>query len=144
MARTDRLHRRKLVREQRDGDHEMERQTWLVIGPRGATQFVCFFHPRGSWLADFASKSPSGMYTMTADGAAFMGVDIGYHSPTPRYGGQEPMGRCDVLKGDCFYDGSSLRATELLEVWAAEFFDEEVLYRYLELEYRDVFEGEDK
>ncbi len=66
------------------------------------------------------------------------GHDLGYHSPTPRAGGQEPMSNCDILGRRCYYDGSGLNADPVLRdlvrqgmpgVWAA-----------LEAYYRDTFE----
>jgi hypothetical protein len=60
-----------------------------------------------------------------------MATDLGYHSPTPRYEGQEQYGRADCYllpEGSCYYDGSGLNAVPILEafllygpmaVWAA-------------------------
>lgn len=40
--------------------------------------------------------------------------DLGYHSPVPRYAGQNSMGPCHFLGGKvCYYDGSSLNGKYL-------------------------------
>lgn len=67
-------------------------------------------------------------------------ADLGYHSPVPMYEGQNSMGECNLLGGICYYDGSGLRAEEVLEtliregsdaVWA--FLDEEYARRFEEV-----------
>lgn len=68
------------------------------------------------------------------------GWDLGYHSPKPMYKGQEPMsGKCHVLNGKCYYDGSGLNADLLLEGFLAG--GTEWLWPKLEEYYRHVFEG---
>lgn len=48
-------------------------------------------------------------------------ADIGYHSPKPMYKDQTTMGPCIFLDGkDCYYDGSSLSATEVYNVMLKE------------------------
>jgi len=140
--KTGRLVRRKVEKPERQGEDETLRSTWYVIGRRGAVQFVYFKHLAGGWMAEHAKTAPPGIYTMTADGHALMAVDVGYHSPTPRYDDQPSMGGCDVLEGDCFYDGSGLAGIRLLELWAENFFDDEVVWRYLELDYVETFHEE--
>jgi hypothetical protein len=56
-------------------------------------------------------------YRQIGDG---MATDLGYHSPTPRYEGQEEYGRmdCNLLpEGTCYYDGSGLNAEPVLEAF---------------------------
>ena len=69
------------------------------------------------------------------------GFDVGYHSPDPMYDDQEPMENCNVIEGDCYYDGSSLRAVE----WYNEFIfsgkDEELIWEKLERVWRGEFEN---
>ena len=63
-----------------------------------------------------------------------MGWDVGYHWPKPMYEGQTPMGKCDLLpEGNCYYDGSSLRADSWVEDFMAGGTD--WLWKKLEEEY---------
>jgi len=68
-------------------------------------------------------------------------ADIGYHSPEPRYEGQEPMEDCSYVSGGhCYYDGSSLAAQRFYDVMLREGGDG--LWRELEAYYLAVFETE--
>ena len=78
---------------------------------RGVVQFVM-------WVA----VAPE-LGLMTFDGRPMfpMALDLGYHSPTPAWEGQEPMDEeCELLGGRCFYDGSGLNAENLLGVLRTE------------------------
>lgn len=56
-------------------------------------------------------------YYSVRDAEGPQGWDVGYHSPVALYTDQQPA-ECDMMpSGKCFYDGSSLRATE----WAKKF-----------------------
>jgi len=117
------------LREHDCGIHGLE--VWFIlIGPLGAVQFAATF---GVYLPGLAGYS-AGKIT---------GFDVGYHSPTPKYQGQESM-ECELLPGGrCFYDGSSLAA----EKWTEEIFStrgdlpENVLWRKLFELYQETFEG---
>ncbi len=62
--------------------------------------------------------------------------DLGYHSPTPVFKGQDARPGCEFLNGcDCYYDGSTLAAADVFAtllsegtpgVWRrlAEFYDD--------------------
>lgn len=46
-----------------------------------------------------------------------MAADLGYHSPTPIFEGQDPMDNCHLLGGGkCYYDGSRLNAERIFTV----------------------------
>lgn len=70
------------------------------------------------------------------------GVDLGYHSPTPHYEGQDLMQEdCPILGGPCYYDGSGLNAEEVLHTLIYEGGD--AVRARLEDYYRRVFHEED-
>ena len=66
-----------------------------------------------------------------------MAVDLGYHSPVPRYEGQ--VGRlCHLLQqGKCYYDGSTLQAERLLSVLYSEGSDG--VWKALETFHQEIF-----
>jgi hypothetical protein len=71
------------------------------------------------------------------------GWDVGYHSLTPMYEGQETVSdSCEYLDGKpCYYDGSSLRADK----WVKDIFLKEGsdgIWREMEKEYVYQFETE--
>ena len=68
------------------------------------------------------------------------GWDVGYHSPRPRYKGQNPMdGKCEYVQGGkCYYDGSGLRADE----WVKDILlpqGSDGVWKALETEYHVLF-----
>lgn len=104
---------------------------WFILkGSKGAVQFAFMtgaypnhvqqeFHEKG--------LKPTG----------FMGMDVGYHSPKPMCEGQTKMD-CDLLpKGKCYYDGSALRATEVLQIYMEG--GDEAIWKFLETEYKERF-----
>ena len=69
------------------------------------------------------------------------GWDIGYHSPTPRYEGQEPL-HCEFIGGkDCYYDSSSLNAERFPDILLKE--GDEGIWRELEEYYKQTFGDEE-
>lgn len=107
---------------------------WILKGPKGAIQFVVLT----DWnLPHVAKELASKGYVSQP-----MPTDIGYHSPHPMYEGQAPMdGKCDVLGGTCYYDGSSLRADEPFRLLLEQ--GHEAVWRYMEGDYRARFEEPD-
>lgn len=68
---------------------------------------------------------------------ALMGIDVGYHSPTPRYEGQTFM-KCNILPGgQCYYDGSGLRAEEWFKIFLEE--GDAKIWQLLEQQYNELF-----
>ncbi len=78
---------------------------FILKGETAATQFMML---TGWYLPENRGKSHSGL----------MGTDVGYHSTLPLYDGQE-RNSCDIF-GECYYDGSGLRAIVLMEQFIAE------------------------
>lgn len=109
---------------------------FILKGPLGATQFVYYTCQHLEHVADelyFDSK------TRGYNPFKGMGADIGFHSPKPVYEGQTPMaGECDVLGGQCYYDGTSLGASEFAPTFLKE--GTPAVWKMLEKRYRDTFE----
>ena len=63
-----------------------------------------------------------------------MAADLGYHSPKPMYKGHAPTkGKCQFLKGQCYYDGSGLQAEQVFELLIEK--GDEAVWERLEEEY---------
>ena len=74
---------------------------FLVHGAKGTAQFVFRVRPDSTrWVAD----------------------DLGYHARVPQFPDHTPMPRpCDMLGGaPCYYDGTSLRADDLLDAFRVQ------------------------
>ena len=112
------------------------RITFIVKGPKGAVQFLV----GTNWYCDSAREHRSRFRPLLHD-EVIMGCDVGYHSPVPRYEGQEPMAQpCNLVDGGtCYYDGSSLRA----DSWVKKLIicGTAWLWPHLEGVYRHEFEG---
>lgn len=109
------------------GKHGMEIR-WLLRGPRGAAQFMIYT----DWV-----PGQEGGDSRTA--ALFpIAVDLGYHALVPQYEGQEDYGRqdCDILGGQCYYDGSGMAAERVLPVFIRE--GESAIWAALEARYEDI------
>lgn len=108
---------------------------WFILkGKKGAVQFLVNF---GIYLPHVIKEQPGLKSTF----GEIMGCDVGYHALSPQYEGQTSMG-CEVLPGgQCFYDGSGLRAMD----WVKEIFSirgahtEERIWEKLEKEYEVRF-----
>jgi hypothetical protein len=97
------------------GLHGMELRC-VLIGPQGATQWLVYL----SQLIPGTEVKFGSVKPRWADGDVLMAADIGYHWTVPRYEGQERR-ECDLLpEGFCYYDGSSLRAEELVAPFLVE------------------------
>lgn len=118
------------------GVHGMD-MLFILKGEKGATQFVVF---TGMMLKHVREKQYASVDTSRPYWYCIFeptGVDIGYHSYTPRYDGQTSM-PCSVLEGQCYYDGSSLQAQEFLETFLSE--GEDAVWKMLEEQYTELFE----
>jgi len=105
---------------------------FLLRGPDGVVQFVCYTGWFPASVEDSARIGTIGCFPM--------GADRGYHSPTSKYEGQEPMPHCDILPGGkCYYDGSSLAGDDLMKILIAE--GDEAVWKNLENYYQQVFHG---
>lgn len=117
-----------VVRKYETYDHGGETMhCWYLYGERGVVQFKA--SPQSAGAHEISMRYPS--INTLIDGWSWTGWDLGYHSPRPIYDSQKPMDSCDILEGQCYYDGTSLGASELLGQWAASGRDDEVIWREL-------------
>jgi hypothetical protein len=82
-------------------------------GDAGAVQFLLYT----GWTPQHASPSSIGVRDVRDwGGQHMMPADLGYHSKTPRYDGQEPIDKaCEFCGGQpCYYDGSRLNANDAM------------------------------
>lgn len=112
------------------------RITFRLVGEKGAVQWMIgtdwFVESARKHLATFPRRDWD-------DGRAPKGWDLGYHSPTPHYEGQESR-ECDLLPGGhCYYDGSGLNADLLIEGFLAG--GDDWVWSRLEAYYANTFEG---
>ena len=114
---------------------------FVLKGPEGAVQFLM---GTGWYLPQVAEEllrknvDPAGIRTFFWP----KGWDVGYHSPTPRYEGQEPMGEpgeCPLVPAGsrCYYDGSGLAAEPALD--RLLHFGHEAVWLTLENRYDELF-----
>jgi hypothetical protein len=107
---------------------------FVLKGPKGAAQFLVFTGMNLPHVEDeLFKKAHSRGYNPFKP----IGVDIGYHAPTPQYEGQTSM-KCDVLDGECYYDGTSLGAEEFMSTFLAGGSD--AVWEMLQKRYDDQFE----
>ena len=81
---------------------------FILKGSLGAMQFVLGtdWYPKEQQESFRLKDAERGWF-----GGQPLPLGIGYYSPVPRYGGQNPMGPCKYLDGRvCYYDGSALQA----------------------------------
>lgn len=110
------------------------RITFLLKGPAGAVQFMV----GTDWYPPHVQEARAGKPRASYEIQRPHGWDVGYHSRKPMYEGQTSMGPCDYLDGgECYYDGSGLRADEWIPVLLKE--GSEGIWRLLEAEYEDIF-----
>jgi hypothetical protein len=101
----------------------------ILKGEEGAVQFV---FSTGIHLSKVVDEYEHKMRHLKP-----MGFDVGYHSPKPTYDGQK-ADDCDLLEsGKCYYDGSSLRAQEWLEIFICK--GSETIWEMLQEYYNELF-----
>jgi len=86
---------------------------FVVKGDAGAVQFIIWT----GWLPQFAVPSSIGVINVNDwTSGILMPADLGYHSKTPQYDGQNPIElACPYCDGQpCYYDGSSLNANDAM------------------------------
>lgn len=114
------------------GIHGMELM-FRLQGPRGVVQFLVYtgMHLRHV-EEELWERNQGGRYNpFSPDGA-----DIGYHSPVPTYEGQTAR-ECDLLpEGKCYYDGTSLGASEFMPTFLEG--GDEAVWKMLEERYEDL------
>ncbi len=115
---------------------------WLLIGPKGAIQFVVYT----GWHLPEVRDELEAKFLKNPDEVGLrirrpMPADLGYHSPVPMYADQGMMtDDCDVLGGVCYYDGSGLQAEGVFELLVREGGD--AVWNRLEEVYNLRFENE--
>lgn len=94
------------------GIHGVDMAFYLT-GEKGTIQFVVYTN----WQLRHVQEEMDRKHDMSEDGRWLHSfchpqpADIGYHSPVPKYEGQDPItSKCSFIQGDCYYDGSSLSA----------------------------------
>jgi hypothetical protein len=142
---------------------------WVLKGEKGAVQFLVFTN----WqLPHVTREQTEKMKTEKDVDLALrcfwqpMAADLGYHSKTPMYEGQKPMGAvdmkinpdeskeiadrfirtetgtftpCEYLDGaPCYYDGSGLQAETVLQMLIEK--GGEAVWEYMESCYRQQFD----
>lgn len=107
---------------------------FVLKGPKGAVQFLI----GTDWYVPSAREHLANFPTSRLDLQRKPdGWDVGYHSPEPMYEGQGAM-KCELMPGgECYYDGSSLRADEWVENFVAG--GTSWLWPKLEEEYHSLF-----
>ena len=117
------MRKKKIVEFEPCGNDAM-RIRFVLKGGKGAVQFLMC----------------SGWYPQVFNiHARPYALDLGYHSPRPRYIGQKPIAEsCEYLDGKrCYYDGSSLAADRILERLLKEGSD--AVWEELEEYYKEIF-----
>lgn len=114
---------------------------WFILkGPKGATQYM---FNAGIYLPHVEEEYLRRNIDLFSykDCGKFSGYDVGYHAKEPQFEGQQPHGDCDILGGQCYYDGSGLFAAEKTK----EFFSirgesiEPHIWKFLEEQYLERF-----
>jgi hypothetical protein len=108
---------------------------FVVKGDGGAVQFVIYT----GWMPQLKKPSTIGVRDCDWDFGEVMPADLGYHSKTPHYEGQNRMpGKCEYCDGKpCYYDGSSLNANDAM--YALVNGGDNGLWKFLEEYYETVF-----
>lgn len=98
---------------------ERVRMRWSLQGDRGVVQFAM----EASWTGNRAPVA----------------VDLGYHSPIPKYRGQSLIAeQCPFLGNrPCYYDGSTLAAEKPMRLLLEK--GSNALWKFLEEYYEQVF-----
>lgn len=110
--------------------------TFYVHGEKGAVQFVIYTN----WMTPEVQKEidaqlPDGRFPWLLHEP--MPADLGYHSRKPLYEDQHGRSDCDLLGGECYYDGSTLNAERLMDTLRLE--GDEGVWRELEAYYFQTF-----
>jgi hypothetical protein len=102
----------------------------MVVKNKSAIQFVAYL----------PVYLPHVVNELSENGHNFKGAgfDVGYHSPTPQYAEQKPIeDNCPATGGVCYYDGSSLQAEPVYEVFLQDGMD--AVWPILESRWREMF-----
>jgi len=108
---------------------------FVLQGNDGAVQFLLYT----GWLPQYKKPSSIGYINIADWGFSPTPADLGCHSRTARYPGQEPFtNSCEYCDGKpCYYDGSSLNANDAM--YALVNGGDEALWSFLEGYYNHAF-----
>lgn len=129
-------------RPTRDGERETIR--YVLVGPKGATQFVYWRYTGASaerqkgYEAKFGPDEGDGP---DDDGGWLYAVDLGFHSRAPLMYQSEDRGQECEYVGRCWYDGSGLNAKPVLSLLRSQ--GPEAVWHRLEDYYERVFDTPD-
>lgn len=112
--------------------------TFILKGPKGAVQFMI----GTDWYLPEVQREQRDFnynHDVRFDRIQPQGWDVGYHAYEPQFEGQDSM-PCELLGGQCYYDGSTLLADEMVPKFIAG--GTAWLWPELENIYRTRFEPE--
>lgn len=120
---------------------------FLLHGPAATVQFVMYTDWLPSDVVDGGWGRRVDRKREWATGTRYSGhgcadlypmaTDLGYHADAAQYDDQDTLA-CDVREGDCFYDGSGLRAESVMAALFEE--GDRAVWAALETEYAERFE----
>jgi len=97
------------------GIHGVDLRFYLK-GPAGAIQFVVYTNWHLPHVQSEMDAKPLNDFPYMFHKP--MAADIGYHARVPQYEDQPMMeADCSVIGGPCYYDGSSLQAEGVFEIF---------------------------
>lgn len=106
---------------------------FVLLGSAGAVQFLLYTN----WMLPHVQRELDAKHSNHSH-CHPLPADLGYHSLTPRYEGQESRPDCQYLDGKpCYYGGSGLNAQRVYDVMVAE--GGEAMWRALEDYYAETF-----
>lgn len=113
---------------------------WFILkkGEKAVQVLLATNSYPASVIREYQTKHPD-MMLREGDYEGWTCYDVGYHSNTPTYK-EQTSGSCDLLKkGECYYDGSSLRGKD--NKIAENFFlhGEDWVWNYLEKYWNSMF-----
>ena len=106
----------------------------ILKGEKGATQFVLYTNWQLPHVQEEFDDKAINLFSYKP-----LPADLGYHSPSPQYEGQTKR-KCDILGGDCYYDGSGLNAERVFDILLQE--GDEGVWKELERYYNVIFNEE--
>ena len=110
----------------------------ILKGEHGATQFMLYTNWHLPHVKDELLNKPCRDSLDIECRFLPMPADLGYHSKTPTYEGQEPLTHdCELTGGDCYYDGSGLAAEGVYNTLVEKGSD--AVFDILEKQYIDIF-----
>lgn len=108
----------------------------ILKGDEGAVHFV--FSTGMMLPSTYKWWNEKNLGNFDGDFLPYMGYDVGYHSHSPTYEGQEiSQANCEWIGGPCYSDGSALRSDDYMKVLLNQGSDR--VWEMLEEEYKEQF-----